>query len=152
MRDNLLETPAAKATAAGTLFVGTGPNGIAERFLLDHSVTTTETTTSTSYASLGTNGPSVSLVTGGKAMVWINTQLFNSATGTTVASFEISGATTTAAADSRAVMNDNGTASVRGSACSLMATTAGTNTFRMLYRTTSGTATYLYRNIVVMAL
>jgi hypothetical protein len=152
VRDNLLETPAAKATTAGTLFVGAGPNSIAERFLLQHTVDTAETTTSTAYTSLGTNGPTVTLTCGGKALVWIIAELYSSATGTTVASFEITGATTTAAADSRSILNDNGPAAIRSSSCSLMTTNPGSNTFRMLYRTTSGTGTYLFRHLVVMAL
>lgn len=153
VRDNLNETAVAKATTPGSIFVGTGVNTIAERLILEAVVDTAQTTTSTSYANLTTDGPTVaSMTTGVKAMVWTNAELSNSASGTVLASFEVSGATTIAAADNRAVFNDAGTNTHRGGVSALMALTAGSNNFRMQYRTTSATATFKNRRMQVMAL
>jgi len=64
VRDNLLETAPAKATAAGQVFVATAANAIAARTPSSNLITTIETTTSTTSGVLPTAGPSVSVVTG----------------------------------------------------------------------------------------
>lgn len=157
VRDNLLETAAAKATTAGYHFVATGPNTVAERAILEGVVDTAETTTSTSYTNLTTDGPSVSATTGTKALAFVNAQMDNStSTGTVLASFEITGATVLGAGDSRAVINDIGTAgaSVSCSRSILMTTlTPGSNTFHMQYRLSgAGTCRAAKRRIQVIAL
>jgi hypothetical protein len=154
VRDNLNETAPAKATTAGTIFVATGVNTIAERFILDDIVETSETTTNTSYISLATNGPVVTITTGVKAMVWINCSMSNStANQGTWASWECSGATTIAAIDSRALYLQSAAGNdTRAGVCSLNTTTPGSNVFRMLYRVTGNTGTFLRRRMQIMSL
>src|SRR5690606_22463144 len=52
LRDNLLETETAKATEAGQLLVTAGPNSVAMRKPIEHSVNETVTTTSTTPVTL----------------------------------------------------------------------------------------------------
>jgi hypothetical protein len=148
------ETAVAKATTAGYHFVSQGPNSIAERAILAANVDTSETTASTSYVDLATAGPSVTLTTGTKALIWINCQLGNSSTGSSAASYGISGATTAAPADSISLVADNtaGGTSQRYGACDLRTVTAGSNTFYMQYRVSGGIGTFQRRRIQVMAL
>jgi hypothetical protein len=154
IRDNMLLTPAALATTANSIFVGTGANAIAERYIQDQVIDTQETTTSTTYTNLATDGPTVTMTTGTKALIWTNCQIGNSSTGTTAASFEITGATSTAASDFRAILKDGGAGAQldRYGVTSLMATTAGSNTFHMQYRVSGGTGTFIKRRIIVMGL
>lgn len=155
VRDNLLETAPAKATTAGYHFVANGTNTIVERGILGATVDTVESTSSTTYTNLATTGPSVTLTTGTKALVWIASRNLNTTGGTpALASFEISGATTQAASDNRACYVDLAASEiVRTSAQTLMTgLTAGSNTFRMMYRAGGGTGGFAYRHIVVMGL
>lgn len=155
MSANLLETAPAKATTGGRIIVTSSANQITERQIQDGIVDASESTASTSYTSLATDGPTVTIPTGPHALVWTVAQMSNSSLGaTSAAAFEITGATSTAAADTRACIFQTGTAGqdCRPGVTSLMATTAGSNTFRMLYRAASGTATFLKRRIIVMGL
>jgi hypothetical protein len=154
VRDNLNETAAAKATTAGSIFVGTGVNTLAERLILSHSVDTSETTTSTTYTSLATNGPVVTAITGTQALVFTNAQLMNSGAGASIATYEVTGATTDASDINRSLIVDNlPTNSVRMGSCNLQTgLTPGSNTFRILYRVVSGTGTFQRRRLQVMAL
>jgi hypothetical protein len=73
LRDNLLETTAAKATTAGGMFVTSGNNVIAERVAAADFVPTSQSTSSISAtgADLSTFGPSVTVTTGTKAFVFL---------------------------------------------------------------------------------
>jgi hypothetical protein len=156
VRDNLLETAAAKATTSGYHFVSTGSNALAERAILGATVNTLESTTNSSFVDLATPGPQVTLTTGTKAIVWVNARPSNNtASSAAFASFAVSGATTRAAAFEEAMYGDwPDTAAVfRASTCTLVTgLTAGSNTFKMVYRADGGTASFAYRHIVVMAL
>jgi hypothetical protein len=155
IRDNMLLTPAALATTANSIFVGTGANAIAERFIQDQVIDTTETTTSTTFTNLATDGPSVTMTTGTKALVWTNCQIGNSGASTSAVSFEITGASSVAVSDARAILKDGGAGAQldRYGVTSLMATTAGSNTFHMQYRVSSAsTGTFIKRRIIVMGL
>lgn len=156
VRDNLLETAPAKATAAGRYYVATGANAIAERVPSTDETDNNEATSSTSYADLATNGPAVTVTTGTKAIVWFNTQVANtSADVESYASVAVSGATTIAASDSWAICQDGvGVNQFWGLGTTTMFTTlnAGSNTFTMRYRVSGGLATYRRRNIIVLPL
>jgi hypothetical protein len=156
IRDNFNETAPAKATTAGWHFVSAGTNSIAERAILASAVDTTETTTSTSYVDLTTPGPTVTMTTGPRALVFINCQLGSSNTSQAVASYGVSGATTLAPADTLCVLSDNqatGASGNRMCVCDLRALTAGSNTFYMSYRmSAAGTGSFLRRRIQVMGL
>jgi triacylglycerol esterase/lipase EstA (alpha/beta hydrolase family) len=153
LRDNMLETPAAKATTAGYHFASTGVNSIAERAIVAANVDTQQTTTSATYVDLATAGPSVTLTTGTQALIWIGAQLGNSSTGQSYASYGVSGASTLAPSDNISIAAE-GTAGAlpRVGACDLRALTAGSNTFYVQYRATSATLTALRRRIQVMGL
>lgn len=118
------------------------------------SVATSQTTTSTTYADLGTVGPSVTVTTGTIAIVTITASMSSSASADgAAAAFAISGASTVNAADAMSLSVNllpvNG--AVQHSATYYVTgLTAGANTFKMQYRAiTAGTATFLNRQIIV---
>lgn len=156
VRDNLNETCAGKATTAGSWFVATGANAIAERQIKAATVATAETTSSASYASLATNGPEITVTTGTRALVWISAQCSHSSANASINfSYELrsTGVTTIAADDSWSGQLDGVTAGdVNRFGVSHMVTnlTAGSNVFRMMYKTSGATATIQRREIVVM--
>jgi len=157
VRDNLLETAPAKATAAGRIFVSTGANALAER-VIDSTVTSSSsTTTSTSYGSLVAGaGPVVTATTGTRALVFASATVSNGTLGQkSWIAPAVSGASTIAAADTDSmefqVYGSN--AEFRGSAAILYKTlTGGSNTFTLQYRVSGGTATFFDRAITVIAL
>lgn len=108
-------------------------------------------TTSTSFTTTlnaGTN-PTVTLVTGTTALISICSLLYNTATTDTYMSVSVSGATTLAASDSIAVYNSQNFGLVSGRTFILAGLTAGTNTFSLSYRVTSGTGSYVWRTLAV---
>ncbi len=154
---NLNETGPAKATAGGRLLVTTGANAIAEREVSQDFVTTSESTSNTSYTTLATAGPAVTVTTGPQCIVVTTGRLTNNTTGAyAVMSFEITGATTLAASDTRALMYQSVDANSRSMRASVMqhvfGTTPGSNTFNCRYRASAGTATFADRYILVFAL
>lgn len=155
VRDNLLETAPAKATTSGRIFVATGANSIAQRQVAQGQVLTQQTTASTSYTDLTTVGPSVTVTTGTLAHVSIQCQMFNSGSSSSNwSSYAISGATTDASDDQRAISCEAAAATqaFRFGASLLQTVTAGSNTFKQQYRVGSGTGTFDDRNIIVWAL
>lgn len=125
------------------------------------SVATVQTTTSTSYTDLATAGPAVTVTIGnsGRAIVFIGAAILSDAASPSVCnmSYAVSGATTIAAADSRAITVDTssgpggtGVAASPSGFFLVSGLTPGTNTFTLKYRTSSGdTATFANRNILV---
>jgi len=157
VRDNLLETAPAKATAAGRIFVTTGANAIAERVPSTNAVSATEGTTSTTYTDLTTVGPTVSVTTGTSALVAITSGMTQSAVGGYCnVSVVISGASSIAAGTS--VLNFRSGATNQQMVAShfsmMTGLTAGTNTFKMQYNAgaAGGTATFFNRQLVVIPL
>lgn len=154
IRDNLLETAPGKATTAGRIFVATGANAIAERAVSGNVVSTSEGTASTSFTDLTTPGPSTGITTGTSVIVALTAHMANSsAGGINYMGVDISGATTSAAADDTSVVHESGAANdeTRQSAIQLMSgLNAGANTFTAKYRVTAGTGTFKWRRIVVM--
>lgn len=160
VRDNLLETSPAKATTAGSIFVATGSNGIAQRPVLSDTVTTSETTTSTSYTDLATVGPTITTTTGDKALLLYAAQQANNAnTGASAVSWQVSGASTVAADDdnslnidqapSVAANQDMRAADVRR----LTGLNSGSNTVTLKYRSiTTGTSTFRRRHLILIGL
>ncbi len=118
------------------------------------TVTTGESTSSSSYADLTTGGPSVTMVTNTAAIVCGTAAVSKSTTGNTGwISVDVSSATTTAAADA----NGSGAASAIASGnftaafCTKLTLTAGSNVFKLRYRTDGGTFTFSNRRITVTA-
>lgn len=158
VRDNLNETSPAKATTAGSLFVATGLNAIAERIPDADTVSTSESTASTSYTDLTTPGPAVTVTTGTKAMIFIVASLANNTNGqNSTMSFAVSGATTLAANDdwSLGLRTSTGTSTVDGRMASMLmmtTLTGGSNTFTAKYKVNGGTGNFNDRHIVVLPL
>lgn len=154
VRDNLLETGPAKAGAAGRYLVTKGVNSIGEGTVNEPSVLTSETTSSTSYTNLATAGPNVTTTTGTSAFVTCTAFMSNSSAGAQCfMSFVVSGATTLAESDVRALRYESGAAndSIRASMRTRVTLTAGSNTFTARYRVDAGTGTFAHRFLTVEA-
>lgn len=160
IRDNLNMTAPALATASGGHFVSTGLNAIAERFSDQGTDLNTGTTTSTTYTDLdspASPGPSVTVDTGASAWVIVHAQVSNSGGGSTRMAYDVSGASSIAAADNRG-MGFSGAAGAILTASGValhidtLALTPGSNTFTAKYRVSSGTGTVLSRRISVLPL
>lgn len=154
LRDNLNETAPAKAATAGAHFAVSGTNEISERLSATDVVLTSETTDSTGFDNLATVGPSVTVETGPYALIIVRASLENTGAGSSRMGYEISGATSVAAADNRGV-HVFGVAGVNvgGSDVSLWtALTPGSNTFTAKYRVSSGTGTFSSRRLMVFPL
>lgn len=160
LRDNLLAQAAAIASGANPnrLLTASAANTIEIRDWKENEVQTggtAEDTTSTSYTDLATAGPTVTLTTGTKVAVWITAQLTNVTVNAVAwASFAVSGATTSAAADGRAIVHQPAVAGryLRTTVCTLLDVTAGSNTFTMKYKATSGTCRATRRAIMVVGI
>lgn len=156
VRDNLNETAPAKASAASRWFVSLGLNDLRERAIFGDTVVGAETTTSTTYVNLATWGGTVTATTGTIALVYISSHMqVSTAAQQVFTSYEVSGATTISASDVWAIRmqasasNDDQRA---GIAHYNNALTAGSNSFRMQYKTNPGTGTFGSRHIMVMAM
>ncbi len=154
VRDNLNETAPAKATAAGSYFVASGVNAIAERRVVTGADLTLGTTTSTAFTNLsGTSvGPSVTLTTGPAVLVIVRASIENSGAGSARMSYEVSGAHNQAPADNRGIHIFEGALTNIGvSDVTLMTPiTPGVNTFTAKYRVSSGTGSFSSRRIIVI--
>lgn len=155
VRDNLLETMPAKATAADQYFAVTGANAIAARATGSTYTTGSSTTTSTTYADLLSGAaPAVTITTGVNALVWGTSEMRSDTVNTFCAiGVAVSGASTVAADDIATASIDGVTAAnnTRTGFCHLFTgLTPGSNTFTMKYKTSAGTATFGFRELIVM--
>lgn len=119
------------------------------------TVATAQTTTSTAYTDLATVGPSVTLTsTGTIALVFLTFQGDNSTPANGgAASVVVSGATTLAAHDDRALGHNVGATGFGFYAGSFIPITInpGTNTFKMQYRVAGTTGNFARRKLFVIA-
>lgn len=154
VRDNFNECPAAKAATPGSFFATAGTNSVVERTPNGNIIATEESTTSTSYTDLTTNGPAVTLATGSSAFVHIYSQLKNNtANVSTWVSFVISGSYTLAADDSLSLEFQPGSTNGFnrfGATFLITGITPGTSTFKLQYRVSSNTGSFALRRIAVM--
>lgn len=156
VRDNLLETAPAKATTAGSYFVTTGANAIAERISAYNEVITSETTTSTSYTALAT-AQAVTVTTGTQAIVIISAQMaHNTAAAIAFTTVVVSGATTIAATDDNSINFQQAVGLVNqdvvASRAKLYTLTPGSNTFTLQFKGNAGTSTFSRRSLLVLPL
>lgn len=120
-------------------------------------VSTSQTTNSTSYTDLGTT-QSITLTTGTKVLVMLSCGLDGDSTDQSeFASIAVSGATTIAASDERAIQLENTPAAylqARMGITTLITCTAGSNTFTAKFRSTSGfmNARFYNRELIVIDL
>lgn len=153
LRDNFNETPPAKATTPGGVFVTTGLNAITERIPGTDYVATSEATATTTYVNLVTVGPTVTCTTGTQALVILYCTLSSSsATGRSWMAYGITGATTIAASTDRAIGLDGTGLQTIGAMFLQTGLTAGSNTFQAKYTATSATSTFATRRLSVIPL
>lgn len=155
LRDNLLETAPAKATEGGQLFTSSAPNTIVAKTNRIDYISTSQTTTSTSYVDLATVGPTVTFTFNAFAVIRISGQLSGSTASTeSYMSFAVSGATTLAAADTRAVAVQGTDTKKYTYYVALDSTSlnAGSNTLTAKYKSSTGTATFADRELSVISL
>lgn len=151
VRDNLLECPASKATTPGSYFTTSATNQVLERVPATAIVSTSQTTTSTSYTDLATVGPAVTVNTGSSAVVTLyNANLNSGGTVSSLMSFDVTGASSQAAADNLSIGGATANGMRIGAAFLVSGLTPGSNTFTCRYRVGSGTGTYSDRRIVVL--
>lgn len=154
IRDNLNETAPAKATQVSSWFPVSAVNQITERAPLQANTSGSSTTTSTAYGNLADGvTTAVTVTTGTKALVSTYCNLTNSIGGgdpnRTWMSYQVSGATTVAPDDTWSI-NHSSSSGMRWGATFLQTLTAGSNTFTLRYRTTTGTGTFSVRRIAVI--
>jgi hypothetical protein len=160
VRDNMLETPAAKFTATGQILISTGPNAGAARTMAGAKITggvQTTTLTVPSFGDLITSGPTVAAVTGTAAIVILTSMIENTvAGGGGYMGYTITGATTITPTVERALRFISSNANERNRGSAVMYQTglnAGTNTFQSKYSTpTGGTGGFDEREIFVLPL
>lgn len=163
LRDNLLETAAAKSSHNGGLgggyFATVAKNAIAERGVTMATLgSTTQTTSSTTYTDLVTKGPGVTTVTGEKALVFFGGAVrHGTAGGQASISVEVNGASDIPADDQWCLYYER--AGAINSFTEWMRSylfeglTPGENTFVLKYKTSSGgVAGFASRKLVVLPL
>lgn len=154
IRDNMLEMAPAQASTEGSYFVADGANSVVERQITSKRVSTSQGTATLSFTDLATVGPSVTVTTGAKALVFIGAEMQNSSTGDAAMSWEVSGASTFAAVNTWNISVGGITAANPcqfGGVHMKTDLTPGSNTFTAKYRAgTTGTATFANRVIIVM--
>lgn len=162
VRDNILETMPSKASVVGSLFATDATNRISERtaqgvYLAtgDHSLTAgqAESTTETQYVDLATTGPVITALTGTQALIALYCSSLNSAGNAAWMSYDVSGATTSAAQDNRSIQLQNTGGQQIGALILHNGLTPGLNTFTAKYRiSTSGTGFFNQRRLAVQPL
>lgn len=122
-------------------------------------VTTSQTTTSITFADLATVGPAVTVTIGANGIALVNIfghlQLGTASGESAFIGVAVSGASTVAAADDRALRYQPWTAAAFGQyGASFLFTglTPGSTTFTLKYRVSSNTGTFLNRRISVIPL
>jgi hypothetical protein len=154
IRDNLAETAPAKATSPGSYFAVSDTNQITQRTPATATLNVSESTTSTSFVDLTTLGPQVTVNTGSSALILITAEINNNtASQAGRIGITISGATSETP-DGTTVLRQETNGTSEFNRCTMArlhtALTPGSNTFRMVYAATGGTASFNFRNIIVM--
>ena len=113
-----------------------------------------QTTTSVTYANLATTGPAATVTIGANGLALV---LFGAGLYTTAAqkymSVAVSGATTTAAADTEAIRKDDASFTITQSRQHLFTgLAAGSTTFTAKYRVASGTGNFFARYLIAIPL
>lgn len=156
LRDNMLETMPGKATGQLRHYIADGANRIIERQIVKEYIEVADVTSSTSYGDLGTVGPSITLVASQAVLVFWTMYVENNTAGATnCSSIDVSGATVSGPADSKALMIPIYTADKGrqvGMADIIAGLAPGTHTFKLQYRVDSGTGKFAKRSLIVIAL
>lgn len=158
IRDNLLTSAPAKATAAGQYFVtGRTEHAIEARSIGTQTVATSQTTSSIAYVNLATVGPTATVTCNTEALVWYSAAISNSLLNVSCSvSIAVTGASHYPAENGWWRMLSDGkpaNQTARTMACArIVSLTPGSNTFTMKYRVGGGTGTFSDRHLVVMPL
>lgn len=160
IRDNLNETMPARASQPGSLFVTSGTGEIAERVLVQNEDTDAVDITATSFddPATGTPGPSVTALTGTRALVGYRATLqIKSDTARIEMSYAVSGASEIEASTTRSTgysVSNSASGYTHRMGVVDMATEMepGLNTFTLKYNVSSGTGTADDRRLWVLPL
>jgi hypothetical protein len=157
LRTNLAESAGAKATTAGRHFAVTGSGSIAERASVSDVDDSVFSTSSTTYVNATTVGPTVTVTTGVQAFVHLYSFISSNVASTyALYGFDVTGATTQAVNDNRALYVATFTAGVgMASSATILVTglTPGSNTFTVKYKVIGAvTATFDHRRLSVFPL
>lgn len=149
VRDNMLLTPAALASADSQWFVSTGTNTVvARRPDFGNTVSTAQATASTSFVDLATAGPTLTMTTGVRGLALWGCQLTNSV-GAAFSYMSFTGANFTAS--TTASVQSTGSNAIQASySLFLNGMTAGSNTFTAKYAVSSGTGTFQDRRLQLL--
>lgn len=156
LRDNMLETDAAKSLNQGSYCVSSGANALAERIPSVDRIDTSETTASLAYTNLATVGPTVTVTTGDRAWVMCSARMGNTAlSGHSYMGPACTGATTIGAQNNKACNMGGVTAAndlAVGEVNIWTGLTPGVNTFTAKYVVTTGTGNFSNRVLIVFPL
>jgi hypothetical protein len=145
--DNMNEQAVAKARQPNAYFVSTGPNALEPRRLTEESTAAKITTTSTTFVDI--NGPWADVEHSGTILVWFGARIDTTA-GTACVSPTVVGQVD--ASPDWGLRSGGAVASLLRDGCTHLFTglEPGTDTVRLEYSTTSGTATFGQRRMVIM--
>lgn len=157
IRDNFLELAPQKVTEAGQYLVSEDFNKIAARKMVQSTVSSSQTRTSTNYGDLSTNGPDVTVTHGAQILVFLSAKMSNSVANNQCAmSFAShSGAASVSASDKWKIKTDGVPIDQEGrySAMRLVGDLdPGKTTFRAKYRVGGGTGTFSDRTMAIVPL
>lgn len=159
IQGNFNETQTAKTTSANSYSVGVSANNVAERIPARATTPTAQsTTTIATYGDLPSIGPTPGpMTTGTAAIVYWGAAMQNvAAGGGCLMGFAITGSTTLAASDDRAIRSMSAVANEANRFTAMhmqIGLTGGTNTFTPKYTTPTGnTATFQQRELGVFPL
>jgi hypothetical protein len=113
------------------------------------SVATSQSTASTTYTDLPTPGPTVNLTSAGTRALALWRLVQYSTAGIAVSAVDVNGATWIPAADANGLLVNDGNRTSVGWA--FMTITPGLHTYKLQYRVTGGTGTFLDRQLFVLA-
>lgn len=134
LRDNLLEMAASKATNPGSMFITEDVNSIMELPVASAVVDESGDTSSATYVNIDQIGPQVTVTTGSYAAVWLFAYTYQTAGNAAAMSYDVSGATTIAASDSRSFLIQNASGQRISASLFHDDLNPGVNTFTAKYR------------------
>lgn len=132
----------------GDLVTATWLTEVERREPTQASVATAQSRTNTAYGDMTTVGPAVTVTTGTSALCTISSHLYGG--GVSFVAVAVSGATTRAGVDGEALRNDTASGLQMSRTILITGLTAGSNTFTLKYRSTSGAINCQDRYLIVV--
>lgn len=131
----------------GDLVTATNWNEIERKKPTQASVATAQSRTNVAYGDMATVGPAVTVTTGTSALCTISSHLYGG--GLSFVAVAVSGATTRAGVDGEALRQDTANGMQMSRSILITGLTAGSNTFTLKYRSTSGAINCQDRYLIV---